>query len=155
MENETEYLSQEKFDEFQKELEYLKKTRRKEIAENLEYAKSLGDLSENAEYQEAREMQANTEDRIARLENLLKTAQIISGKKSDVVVLGSVATVQHLKDKQESVYTIVGSEEADISVLKISTKSPFGVAILGKKKGEIFSFATADGINEYRVVKVK
>ena len=155
MDYEIEYLSQEKFDEFQKELDYLKKTRRREIAENLEYAKSLGDLSENAEYQEAREIQANTEDRIARLENILKTAQIISGKKTDMVSIGSVITVERLRDKQESVYTIVGSEEADITHAKISTKSPFGAAVLGKKKGEKFSFTTPDGSNEYKVVKIK
>ena len=155
MEHEAEYLSQEKFNEFQKELEYLKKTRRKEIAENLKYAKSLGDLSENAEYQEAREIQANIEDRIARLENLLKTAQIISGKKSDVITLGSVITAECLKDKFQSTYTIVGSEEADVSVGKISIKSPFGAAVLGKKKGEKFSFTTPEGKNEYKVVKIQ
>src|SRR3989344_7360621 len=110
-----EYLTQEKYNELVQELNNLKTNRRKEVAENLEYAKSLGDLSENAEYQEAREMQANIEDRIARLENLLKTASIISGKTSDVVTVGSTVTVEHKKNRKESTYTIVGSEEADIS----------------------------------------
>ncbi|MEK7514673.1 MAG: transcription elongation factor GreA [Patescibacteria group bacterium] len=155
MKDEIEYLTQEKFEEFTKELDYLKKTRRKEIAENLEYAKSLGDLSENAEYQEAREMQANIEDRIARLENLLKTAKIILGHSSDVVSIGSIVTVQLAEDKKENTYTIVGSEEANIATGKISTRSPFGSAILGKKKGETFSFTTPAGERAYKVVKIK
>jgi transcription elongation factor GreA len=155
MKDEIEYLTQEKFEEFGKELEYLKKTRRKEIAENLEYAKSLGDLSENAEYQEAREMQANIEDRIARLENLLKTAKIISGHSSDVVSIGSIVTVEQVGDKKENTYTIVGSEEANIATGKISTRSPFGEAVLGKKKGEVFSFTTPVGERTYKVVKIK
>ena len=155
MPEDIEYLTQEKHDEFQKELEYLKKTRRKEIAENLEYAKSLGDLSENAEYHEAREMQANIEDRIAKLENLIKNAHIISGHKSDVATVGSMVTVQREKTGEEATYTIVGSEEADMSTGKISVKSPFGKAIIGKKKGENFSFTTPDGLATYTVLKLK
>ncbi|MDP2705351.1 MAG: transcription elongation factor GreA [Patescibacteria group bacterium] len=155
MKEEKEYLTQEKYDEFKKELEYLKKTRRKEIAESLEYAKSLGDLSENAEYHEAREMQANTENRITRLESLIKTAHIVSGAHGDVVSVGSVVTVSREGGKGELVYTIVGSEEADISAAKISMKSPFGKAIIGKKKGETFSFETPEGAVRYKILKIK
>ena len=79
-----EYLTKEKFDEFTKELAQLKGTRRKEVAESLEYAKSLGDLSENAEYHEARDTQATVEDRIARLEDLLKNASIVSGNNRSI-----------------------------------------------------------------------
>src|SRR5882757_4283030 len=107
-----EYLTQEKFDEFTKELATLKGTRRKEVAESLEYAKSLGDLSENAEYHEARDVQATIEDRIAKLEELLKTATVVSSHETNVVNVGSVVTVE--KDSKKFIYTIVGSEESSV-----------------------------------------
>src|SRR5260370_1230135 len=100
-----EYLTQEKFDEFTKELAHLKGTRRKEIAEQLEYAKALGDLSENAEYHEARDMQGTIEDRIMHLESLLKNAIIVSDKQTHSAVnIGSVVTVE--KGSKTSTYTI-------------------------------------------------
>ncbi len=151
--SEHEYLTQSKFDEFKKELEYLKTTRRKEVAENLEYAKALGDLSENAEYHEARDMQAATEDRIAHLERILKSATIVSSYKTDFVTIGSSVTIK--KDKMEQTFTIVGSEEADMTHGKISVKSPLGSSILGKKKGDSFSFKTPSGMMEYVVVKIQ
>src|SRR5438309_947573 len=91
---EHEYLTKEKYEEFTKELSELKGKRRKEVAENLEYAKSLGDLSENAEYHEARDVQATIEDRIAKLEELLKTATIISEHETSAVNVGSIVTVE-------------------------------------------------------------
>ncbi len=151
--NEKEYLTQEKFDEFKKELAMLKSTRRKEVAENLEYAKSLGDLSENAEYHEARDMQATIEDRIMKLEELLKTAQIVSSHDKSTVNIGSTVTVE--KNKKTSVFTIVGSEEANVSDNKISIRSPFGQAILGKKKGESFSFEAPNGTLTYEIHDIK
>lgn len=154
--NETkDYLTQAKYDEFSQELEYLKKTRRKEIAENLEYAKSLGDLSENAEYHEARDMQANIEDRIAKLEAILKSATIISSHDTSVVTVGSVVTVEKEGDKTSRVYTIVGSEEADMAQGKVSMKSPLGQAIIGKRKKETFTFKTPAGAASYKVVDIK
>src|SRR5688572_21375907 len=109
----TEYLTKEKFNELEKELQNLKTVKRKEIAESLEYAKSLGDLSENQEYQEARDSQAVLEDRINRLEGILKTASIVSAQSSSVVAVGSQITVEKEKDKSRKSYSIVGSEEAD------------------------------------------
>ena len=94
-----EYLTQEKFNELKEELDYLKTTRRKEIAESLEYARSLGDLSENAEYQEARDLQASTEERIRKVESVLQSAKIVSDKKSNVVGLGSTVTIQKEGDE--------------------------------------------------------
>src|SRR6185437_1515707 len=91
-----ELISQEKFEELTKELDELRTTRRREVAEQLEYARSLGDLSENAEYQEAREMQGAVEERISKLENILKNAKIVKGSKSDVVGMGSTVTVQKI-----------------------------------------------------------
>ncbi len=150
---EHEYLTQEKFDEFTMELAELKGKKRKEIAESLEYAKQLGDLSENAEYHEARDTQAAIEDRIAKLEQLLKTAKIVSGNHSGTVTVGSVVTVE--KDGKKFSYNIVGSEESDVIANKISMKSPFGQAVLGKKKGENFSFKAPNGELTYKVLEVK
>lgn len=150
---EHEYLTQEKFDEFTKELHELKSVKRKEIAESLEYAKSLGDLSENAEYHDARDEQATVEDRIAKLESLLKTAVIISGTHGGTVSVGSVVTVE--KDGKKVAYTIVGSEESDVATNKISIKSPFGQAVFGKKKGEEFTFEAPAGKLSYKVIEVK
>jgi len=149
------YLTKEKFEEFQKELDFLKHDKRKEIAENLEYAKSLGDLSENAEYQEAREAQAELEDRIRYIENTLKNAEIVDGHSTDEVSVGSVVTVQKDGRGDKIEYTIVGSEEADVSQNKISVQSPFGQSALGKKKGESFSFETPGGEVTYKIVSLK
>ena len=151
--SENEYLTKEKFEEFTEELAELKGTRRKEVAESLEYAKSLGDLAENAEYHEARDTQATIEDRIAKLEELLKTAKIVSSHDTNVVNVGSVVTVE--KDHNKFVYTIVGSEEADVIGNKISIKSPFGQAVLYKKKGEEFSFKAPNGELSYKVIDIK
>jgi transcription elongation factor GreA len=150
-----ELISQEKFEELKKELEFLHTTRRKEVAEQLEYARSLGDLSENAEYQEAREMQAAVEERVQKLEAILKNAKIVSGSKSDIVGMGSVVTVQKLGVDEKHTYTIVGAEEADMMAGKISYHSPLGNALLGKKKGDEFSFHTPKGTQKYKILKVE
>ena len=155
MDTEREYLTKEKFEELQKELEVLKTVTRKTVADQLEYARSLGDLSENAEYQEARENQAKIEGRITQLEEILKTAVIISHKSSDVVEVGSEIEIQKAKESDTHTYFLVGSEEADISKNKISNHSPLGVALLGKKKGEEFDFQTPKGKVKYKIVNVK
>ena len=150
------YLTQEKFKELEEELNHLKTTRRKEIAESLEYARSLGDLSENAEYQEARDLQAATEERIQQLEQLLKSAKIVSSpKKGGVVSLGSTITLQKKDEQEKRHYSIVGSEEANIHERKISHLSPLGEAVVGRKKGESFLFETPLGKVEYKIIEVK
>jgi len=150
-----EYLTKEKYEAFERELETLKTVRRKEIAEALEYAKSLGDLSENAEYHEARDTQARVEDRIHHLENLLKSATIVSSHETNMVAVGSTLTTVREGHSDKKSYTIVGSEEADASMGKISVRSPLGQAVLGKKKGETFSFKTPSGTMTYRVIDIK
>lgn len=148
-------VSQEKFDEMLAELETLKTVRRTEIAKNLEYARSLGDLSENAEYQEARELQAATEERIRKLEELVKRAHIMTdGKKKDVVGFGSKVVIKKEGSPESHEYTIVGSEEADMRARKLSHVSPLGAAIMGKKKGEVFTFETPNGKQTYAIEKV-
>lgn len=148
-------VSQEKFDEMVKELEHLKTVRRTEIAKNLEYARSLGDLSENAEYQEARDLQAATEERIKKLEELLKNTKILtdSKKKSEVGFNSKVSIKREGSDDMHE-YTIVGSEEADMRTKKLSHMSPLGAALMGKKKGDVFTFETPAGKQTYMIEKV-
>lgn len=150
-----ELISQEKFEELTKELEELHTTKRKEVAEQLEYARSLGDLSENAEYQEAREMQAAVEERVQKLEAILKNAKIVRGNKTDSVGMGSTVTVQNLAGDDKHTYIIVGAEEADLFASKISYHSPLGAALQGKKKGDEFSFHTPKGTQKYKILKVE
>lgn len=150
-----ELISQEKFEELTKELEELLTKRRREVAEQLEYARSLGDLSENAEYQEAREMQAAVEERVQKLEAILKNAKIVRGSKTDSVGMGSTVTVQKQGGEEKHTYLIVGAEEADLFTGKISYHSPLGNALLGKKKGDEFSFHTPKGTQKYKILKVE
>lgn len=148
-------VSQEKFDEMVKELEHLKTVRRTEIAKNLEYARSLGDLSENAEYQEARDLQAATEERIKKLEELVKYTKILTdGKKKSVVSFNSKVSIKKEGSEDLHEYTIVGSEEADMRVKKLSHMSPLGGALMGKKKGDVFTFETPAGKHTYTIEKV-
>ena len=155
--DESNYLSQEKFDELTQELEHLKTVRHREIAEQLEYARSLGDLSENAEYEEARNLQAATEDRIRVIEEQLSHARIIEhGKgKSSAVSLGTVVTIQKQGEKDDHSYEIVGSAEANMQEHKISHLSPLGSAVMGKKRGDTFTFDTPKGAQKYKIVAIK
>ncbi|HEY4510796.1 MAG TPA: transcription elongation factor GreA [Candidatus Paceibacterota bacterium] len=150
-----EYISQEKFEELTKELDELKTVKRREVAAQLEYARSLGDLSENAEYHEARELQAAVEERIGKLESILKNAKIVKAKKTDGVSMGSSVTVQKVGDSETHSYFIVGAEEADMLSGKISYHSPLGAALMGKKKGDEFSFSTPRGTMKYKILKIE
>lgn len=150
-----EYLTKEKHQELSIELEHLKTTKRKEVAEQLEYAKSLGDLSENAEYHEARDVQGVVEDRINKLESILKNAVIVSSHKTDAVGVGSKITVVKNEDKVEKKYTIVGGEESDLLIGKISIHSPFGQAVVGKKKSETFKFEAPSGSITYKIIDIE
>ena len=155
-ENNEDYLTQEKFNELKNELDYLKTTRRKEIAESLEYARSLGDISENSEYQEARDLQASTEERIRKIESVLQSAKIVSdSKKSSVIGLGSTVVIQKDGEKDKHKYSIVGTEEANMAEQKISYVSPLGEAMMGKKKGETFTFTTPNGTMSYKILSVE
>jgi len=155
MNTEATYLSKEKFDELTAELEHLKTVRRREIAEQLEYARSLGDLSENAEYEEARNLQAATEDRIRIVEESLAHARIIEHTKGNTISLGSVVTIQNQGEKEEHTYEIVGSAEANMQERKISHLSPLGSALMEKKKGDVFTFETPKGSQKYKIINVK
>ena len=149
------YLTNEKLQEFKKELDFLKTEKRKQVAENLEYAKKLGDLSENAEYHEARQSQAEIEDRINHLENLIKNAVIVSEQTGDMVNIGSKIKIQKDGEKDIRNYSIVGSEESDMNLGKISNLSPLGSALIGKKKGDTVSIITPKGKINYKLISLE
>lgn len=150
-----EYLTQEKYNQLQKELNHLKTDGRRKVAENLEYAKSLGDLSENAEYQEARETQANIEDRILKLEAMLQFAVIMKMHHTEAVDVGSTVSLTRGGSKEKITYKIVGSEEADLAQKKLSINSPLGQSLIGKKKGEHLTVKAPGGDIEYAVVHIE
>ncbi|MEK7661956.1 MAG: transcription elongation factor GreA [Patescibacteria group bacterium] len=149
-----EYLSEEKRNELKAELEYLRTVKRKEVAESLEFAKSLGDLSENAEYIQAREDQAGAEERIAKIENILKSAVIVGKHKAGIADVGSTVVVRKQGGEPQK-FHIVGSEESNMAEGKISNSSPLGVALSGKKKGDTVVFESPKGKAVYEILEVE
>lgn len=121
----------------------------------MEYARSLGDLSENAEYQEAGRLQAEVEDRIATIESMLRSAIIVSDYKGGVINIGSTVVVEKGSDHIQKTYRIVGSEEANMKEGKISNKSPLGSTLIGKKKGDKVSIITPSGEMLYSIISVE
>lgn len=150
-----EFITKERKIELENELKHLESVERKEIIEALDFAKSLGDLSENAEYHQAREAQGKLEDRIREIKRILKDAEVVSHRKSDKIEVGSTVTVQKKGDKDKKVFMVVGEGEADMSVGKISYQSPLGLALFGKKKGDKASFDGPAGTIEYSILDVK
>lgn len=141
------------------ELDYLKDTKRKEVAQRLKEAISYGDLSENSEYEEAKNEQAFVEGRIIELERKIKNAKIISEhdakKTGKEVNIGSHVTIRNVKsDADAETYTIVGATEADPFDHKISNESPIGKAVLGQTKGDVVKVQTPSGLVEYEITKV-
>ncbi|HBA36918.1 TPA: transcription elongation factor GreA [Candidatus Falkowbacteria bacterium] len=146
-------ISQEGYDKLQEELTFLTTTRRKEIAERIERAKELGDLSENAEYSEAKDAQGLNEGRISELTNTLKNVTVVqNSNSSEEVTMGSRVTIK--SDGQEKEYTIVSFNEADPLNGKISNESPLGVAFLGKHKGDAVEVETPKGIIKCKILKI-
>lgn len=139
------------------ELEFLKTVKRREITEKIKVALSFGDLSENAEYDEAKNEQAFVEGRIAQLENMLRNAEVIdeTDMKEDIVTLGCVVKVKDYEFDEEVDFKIVGSAEADPMECKISNESPVGKALMGKKVGEIVEVPIPDGVSKYEILEVK
>lgn len=148
-----EYISEEGLEKLKKELEDLKTVKRREVAQRLEEAKKMGDLSENAEYTEARDAQEFNERQIIELEDLIKKAIVIGKTKNkDEIQIGSTFFVKSHGKTQE--LTIVGSEEADPIARKISNESPLGKSFLGKKKGDEVKVKTPKGEVKYMVEKI-
>lgn len=148
-----EYISEEGLEKLKNQLEELRTVKRQEVAQRLEEAKKMGDLSENAEYTEARDAQEFNERQIAELEELIKKAIVIGRTKNkDEIQIGSTFSVKSHGKTQE--LTIVGSEEADPVAGKISNESPLGKSFLGKKKGDEVKVKTPKGEVKYTIEKI-
>ena len=154
MQQAADYITEEKRQMLLAELKDLKGPKRKEILQSLEYAKSLGDLSENAEYHQSREDQGKLEARIAKIEQILQSSHVVKGGGGDVIGISSNVIVQKIGTKEEKNYIIVGSEEADMASGKISNRSPVGTALFGKKKGDNVSFQAPNGLVNYKILNV-
>lgn len=151
-------ITKDGLDKLQEELNFLKDARRKEVAARIKEAISYGDLSENSEYEEAKNEQAFVEGRIMELEEKVKTAKIISDKLkvTKSVQIGSTVSLRNLTKKKDDleIYTIVGSEEANPFEGKISNESPVGSSLLDKKKGDHVKIGAPVGVVEYEIVKL-
>ncbi len=139
------------------ELDDLKAVKRKEVAEKIKQALAFGDISENSEYDEAKNEQAQLEERIAKLETILRKARVVDESEisKDKVSIGSTVKVMDLEFDEEVEYTIVGSAEADPYELKISNESPVGRALIGSKIGETIEVLIPDGVTKYKVLEIK
>jgi len=148
------YLSQEGIETVKKELQELKTKKRQEIAKRLQEAKDLGDLSENAEYFEAKEAQSFNESRIIELEKLLKNAVVIETPSEEIIIrVGS--TIEVKSNNGAEIFNIVGSAEAEPQERKISNESPLGRAFLGRKIGDEIEVKTPGGITKYKIIKIE
>ena len=157
MEEKEVLLTQEGYNNLEKELEYLRTEKRGEIAERIKIALGFGDLSENSEYDEAKNAQAENEIKIANLETKLRYAKIIDESEIDTktVQVGNTVRLKDLEMEEEEEYTIVGSTEVDLSQNKISNESPIGAALIGAKKGEEIEIKVPAGIVKYKIVSIK
>ena len=150
-------LTQEGYDNLEKELEDLKTVKRYEIAERIKVALGFGDLSENSEYDEAKNAQAANETKIAELENKLRYARIIDESEIDTktVQVGNIVGVLDMEFNEEIEYTIVGTTEVDLSQNKISNESPIGKALIGKKKKDIVTVEAPAGNIQLKILTIK
>ena len=156
MEEKEVLLTQEGYDNLEKEVEYLKTEKRAEIAERIKVALGFGDLSENSEYDEAKNAQASNEIRIAELENKLRYAKIIDESEIDTktVQVGNTVKLLDLEYDDELIYTIVGSTEVDLAQNRISNESPIGAALLGAKKNQTVEIEVPAGIVKYKILSI-
>lgn len=150
-------MTREGYDSLNAELEHLITVVRKENAERLKEAISLGDISENAEYDSAKDAQAETEERISSIEEILRTAIIVdeTDESDDSVQTGRTVTLKDMKSKETLTYKIVGTTEADPLNGKLSNASVVGSHIMGHHAGETVEFAVPDGVVKYKIVEVK
>ena len=150
------YLTQEGFDKLTKELEELKSTERKKIADAIAEAREKGDLSENAEYDAAKDAQGLLELKINEMEKVMANARVLDASELDlskVVVLSNV-TIKNKKNSKEITYTLVSESEADLKAKKISVTSPIGKGLLGKAIGEVAEISTPSGVVEFEVINI-
>lgn len=151
------FFTEEGLKKTEDELEHLKSVVRREVAEKIKIALGYGDLSENAEYDHAKNEQAKVEEKIAKIENMLRNAVLIDEEKidKDIVNIGSKVTVKEEGFDDEEIYYIVGSAETDPLEGKISNESPMGSALLGKKVGDIASVEVPDGIINLEIISIE
>ncbi len=157
MEEKEVILTQEGYDNLEKELNYLRTEKRAEIADRIKVALGFGDLSENSEYDEAKNAQAENEMRIAELENKVRYAKIIDEKDIDTetVQIGNIVKVLDMEFDEKIEYTIVGSTEVDLAENKISNESPLGKALLGAKKNNVVEVNAPAGVMKYKILSIK
>ena len=150
-------LTQEGFNKLEEELNYLKTEKRTEIAERIKVARGFGDLSENSEYDEAKNALAEIEQQIAELEIKIRHAKVIDSKEIDTktVQIGNTVKLYDEEFEEEVVYTIVGSTEVNLAENKISNESPIGKALLGRKKGETVEAQAPDGVIKFKILAIK
>jgi transcription elongation factor GreA len=150
-------VTEEGLKKLNEELEYLKTTKRKEVVEAIRIALSFGDLSENSEYDEAKNEQAKTEARISELEESLKHVKVISDSEvnTDTVNIGNIVVVYDIEFDEEIEYTLVGSTEADPLENKISDQSPIGSSLIGRKVGETVDVHTPGGVIKLEIREIK
>ena len=150
-------VTQEGYEKLEQELDYLRTTKRAEIAEKIKVALGFGDLSENSEYDEAKNAQAENEGKIAELENKIRHAKIIDEKEIDTktVQIGNTVKVLDIEFNEEIEYTIVGSTEVNLAENKISNESPLGSALLGAKKKQTVDVNAPAGIMQYKILDIK
>ena len=157
MEEKEVILTQEGYDNLEKELNYLRTEKRAEIADRIKVALGFGDLSENSEYDEAKNAQAENEAKIAELENKVRYAKIIDEKDIDTetVQIGNIVKVLDMEFDEKIEYTIVGSTEVDLAENKISNESPLGQALLGAKKNNVVEVNAPAGVMKYKILLIK
>lgn len=150
-------LTQEGLKKLEEELENLKSVKRREVAERIKIAIGYGDISENSEYEDAKNEQAFIEGRIITLEKMLRNARIINNDEVDTntVSIGSIVTLKDIEYNDTFEYSIVGTAESDPSQNKISNESPVGKSILGKKKGAVVDVNVPAGIIQYQIIDIK
>ena len=149
-------MSQERFDELKEELVYLQTVREKEVAQQIKEARSFGDLTENSEYDEAKTEQGKLYSKIAEIKNLIENAEIVyASDKTDKVGIGSKVTVRDLEFGDEDTYEIVGSQEADPALFRISDDSPFGKGLMERKKGDSIEIDAPAGVLKFEIVNIE
>ncbi len=151
-----EFVTEEGLKKLEEEVDYLRRVTRKEVSGRIKEALSFGDISENAEYDQAKNEQAQVEEKIARIEDMISRAKIINEDElsSEIVSIGSKVVVEDMEFDEEMTYTIVGSAEADPYSEKISNVSPLGSALIDKKIGDIVNVKVPDGTIEYKILKI-
>lgn len=156
MDNKQVKLTEDGLKQLEEELEYLKTKKRKEVSEKIKVALGFGDLSENSEYDEAKNEQAQVEARIVSVENMLKNAIVIDESERDTskVELGATVTIHDIEFDEDITYKIVGSTEADPDEERLSDESPLGKSLMGKAEGEMIDVDAPAGVIQYKILKI-